>query len=212
MSTRAFILAGTLLGFLLCSGPLIAYDREGTCREQRKEWLDALELFKQALEDHSGLKDEDIGPRIQEVLRQKGGRVPMARVVQEVLQERTRTLAEAQKRIETVASEERSAFEGCKRCFSAGRGGRNAFSKSDPEVVLRERLMAQMRDQTINEAYAQYKDSRLPLPYSSAEGPGFASQAWYWEREAAGPSRGRGPYPYGYPNPRQPNPYYPGWR
>jgi len=200
----------------LCSGSLIAYDRQGPCLEQRTEWLTALQSLKQALDEHSVLKEEDIAPKIEEGLRQKRSQVPMARIVQEVLQQRSRNLAEATKRIEALAAEERSAFEECKRCFSAGRGGRNAFSKSDPEVVFREGLMAQMRDQTADEAYAQYRESRLPLPYTSGEGPGYTSQARYWEREAAGPSRGRGASsmydPYGYPNQRQPYPYSPGWR
>lgn len=216
MSVKTFTLTGTLFALMLCSGPLTAYDRDGTCQRQRTEWLNALELFQQAVEDHRVLKDANIAPTIEQELREKGGRAPVARVVQEVLQQRAGKLAEAKKRVEALAGEEESSFERCKRCYSLDRSGRNALSKSVPEVVLRERLVAQMKDQTLDEGYAQYKDSRLPLPYTSTGGDGYASQAWYWERGAAGPSRGRGTGsgypPYGYPNSPQPYPYYQGWR
>ncbi|GEM_PF-2458686 len=216
MSKRVVILTSLVLAFLVCSGPLTADDREGPCKEERTVWLNALELLSQALQEHSVLKEEDTAPRIERELGQKGGRVSMARIVQEVLQERAKGLDDVRKRIEALAAEEKNAFERCRRCASTGRAGRNVLSRSDPEVASREKLMAQMKDQTLDEAYLQYKGSRLPLPYTSAEGPGYASQAWYGERE--GTSRSRGPYPgpgydpYGYGNPRQPYPGYPGWR
>jgi hypothetical protein len=134
----------------------------------------------------------------------------MARSVQSALKRRSDRLAEAEARCRELAGNERFAFDDLKRCVS----GPSQRRVNNPVAALagvsrdRERLLKQMQEVMLDEAYVQYKGER---EYSGAGysdyGQSQASRMSY-QRQSGPDYRTDRRWPDNYPNSQTPYGYY----
>jgi len=176
-----------LLIVLVCVVPAISEDVPGHCRKAHQDWLGAFNQFKAGIQDYRQLKEESITPRIEEEMKGREGRPPIAAIVRTVLQERDRRLSQAGKELEKLLALEKDSFDRWKVCSSQGRRRSQAHSRSDPEIVERDRLSAQCKDLLLDETFEQYRNYRAPVPSDySYYGPGPYPRSQFPEQSAPG--------------------------
>jgi len=158
------------LGLCLLSGtPLLAETDSGPCATERAQWSKAYESLQVGMENYHQVKNESVGPRIANEMAAHERRASIARIVQAVLEERGDRLAELGQRCHELADLERSSFDAWRRCASVGFQRRDSASAVTFKSIFRERdrLMAELHDLLLDEAYIQYKNHRAPATPAS---------------------------------------------
>jgi hypothetical protein len=165
--------------------PGIADEVELTCKEARNEWVKAYELLVTCAEELRLAKEESIGPKVQERMEDKSPKVPTARVVRSVLDERRQQIAEAVKKTDKARTQEAYSFEKWRNCARRGRARSRDGFRSNPDVLERKEFRQRLKKLMVDEAYAQYKDYRPRTPsdyyygasrYPEPRGQGYGSQ------------------------------------
>jgi len=153
------------IGLCLLTGtPLLSDTTSGPCATEHARWSNAYESLQTGMENYRQIKYESVSPRIAEDMGTQGRGASIARIVQVVLKEREERLAELGRRCLELADLERSSFEEWRRCVTVGAQRRDnasavAFKSIIPE---RNRLVAELQDLLLDEAYVQYKNYRAP--------------------------------------------------
>ena len=158
---------------------------DASCNVEAAGWTQAYEALARGIESCRSLKQESITPRIEQEL-EKEPRRPVAKSVQEVLKERSRSLEQAKKMCLELAERERSAYSEWRRCAGAGAGRRGRHDLQGPDGVTRQRneLLVLLQDVLLDEAYVQYKNYRDPSRGSqspSDQNPYLSGQT-FWPR------------------------------
>ncbi len=140
-----------------------ALTADASCNVEAAGWTQTYEALARGIESCRYLKQESITARIEREL-EKEPRRPMAKSVQEVLKERSRSLEQAKTMCLELAERERSAYAEWRRCAGAGAGRRGRRDLQGPDGVSRQRneLLASLQDVLLDEAYVQYKNYRDP--------------------------------------------------
>lgn len=208
--TFAFFLSLTI-GLVLYMASPNAAAAEQPCAVENEKWSNSSNDLRDALDQYRQIKEESLGPEITELLSTRNkSRRSMARAVQSALSSRGDKLAEAGARCRELAYNERFAFDDLKRCVS----GPSQRKNNNPVAALatvsrdRERLLKQMQDVMLDEAYVQYRGER---EYSgggySDYGQNQASRTSY-QRQAGPDYRMDRRWPDNYPNSQNPYGYY----
>lgn len=147
-----------VLFLLVFSGALRPALGEGPCETERIQWGDAFDSLRKAMDDYRSIKNESIAPRIGEVVA-KGPKGSMAAAIQAALKNRGDRMAESGRGCQAAVSKERTAYDIWRRCSGAGQQRKNIPSQSGLGAVSRERdrLLADLQDLLLDEAYVQYK-------------------------------------------------------
>jgi hypothetical protein len=153
------------IGFCLLMGtPVLSDTLSGPCATEQVTWSNAYESLQAGMEAYRQAKNEPVGPRISREMGAHDRGVSIARGVEVVLKERGDKLAELGRRCLESANVERSSFEQWRRCATVGIKRRDSASEAAFKKISRERgrLMAELRDLLLDEAYVQYKNHRAP--------------------------------------------------
>jgi len=169
---------------------------EASCDAEHDDWTRAYEILRQRMDDYRRVKEESITPRIEEEFEKNEQNVSAARIVQEVLNNRARSMEEARTKCMESAERERSAFDEWRRCARVGATRRGNPDPRGPDAMVRQRneLLAYLQDLLSDEAYAQYKNYRDPSPasytsYGSDQGQYPGQEPWRVQQQM-------GAYPY----------------
>jgi hypothetical protein len=162
-----------------------ALTADASCNVEAAGWTQTYEALARGIESCRYLKQESITPSIEQEL-EKEPRRPVAKSVQEVLKERSRSLEQAKTMCLELAERERSAYSEWRRCAGAGAGRRGRHDLQGPDGVARQRneLLASLQDVLLDEAYVQYKNYRDPSGGSqtpSDQNPYLSGQT-FWPR------------------------------
>lgn len=158
------------IGLCLLTGtPLLSDTSSGPCATEHARWSNAYESLQTGMENYRQIKYESVSPRIARDMGTQGKAASIARIVQVVLKERGERLAELGQKCLELADLERSSFEELRRCASMGAQRRDNSSAVLFKSISRERdrLMAELQDLLLDEAYVQYKNHRAPAPPTS---------------------------------------------
>jgi hypothetical protein len=163
-----------------------ALTADASCDAEAAGWTRAYEELARGIENFRYLKQESITARIEQQLEKTESRRSMARCVQEVLKERTRSLGDSKSMCLELAERERSAYAEWRRCAGAGSGRRGRPDLQAPDSVARQRneLLVLLQDVLLDEAYVQYKNYRDPSRSSqtpSDQNPYLSGQT-FWPR------------------------------
>jgi hypothetical protein len=162
---------------LLMGTPLLSETLSDPCATDRVAWSNAYEALQAAMEGYRRIKNESVGPLIAREMDAHDRGLSIARVVEVVLKERGKKLSELGRQCLELANVELSFFEHWRRCASAGVQKRDSASVAAFKKISRDRdrLMAELRDLLLDEAYVQYKNHRAPAapasPSYEANGP-----------------------------------------
>ena len=150
------------LGLALSAAPVCASASDEACGVQHERWLNLSTGLQDALDHYRQIKQESVGPEITESLSGASQSLSMARIVQSVLIERKEKLAEAGAKCRELADNEKFAFDDLRRCLSAPAQKRNnpLFAAVATISRDRERLLKEMRELLLDEAYVQYRGER----------------------------------------------------
>jgi len=201
---------GFTVSLALCIGSPISRASEEPCAVEHEKWSGSLGELKDALEQLRQVKDESMGPEITESLSKGSKSLSMARIVQSALQRRSEKLAEARGRCRESADKERYGFDNLKRCLSGPSQRRNNAAVAALSGISRdrERLLKQMQELMLDEAYVQYRGER---EYSSGPYSDYsqdqAPRMTYQRQWGPDPRMDRR-WPDNYPNPQIPYGYY----
>ena len=170
---------------LLFSGATRSAIGDGPCERERIQWSDAVDSLKKAMDDYSSVKNESVTPKINEIMA-IGTRNSMAASIQLALRERANRMAEIGSLCQEAAAKERTAYDIWRRC-GASLQRRNPSPQPLPATVSRERdkLVAQLQDLLMDEAYVQYKGQAAVSANGSS---GYEPE----QREASQDDRWRG--------------------
>lgn len=180
------------LVMILAGVPGWAENQEGDCSENWSRWRQAFAMLKENAAGVHSTKQESITPEIERALQEKGGRLPMARIVQSVLEDQRQKIGSATEKLREASNIEEAAFSALRDCL--GRREFRKASKSDPDLIERKKVEGSLRNLLLDEAYAQYSTDR-----------GRATTSRSDSRSYGGPY---GPSPFGY----NPGGYYRGGR
>jgi hypothetical protein len=149
---------------LLTVTPLLSDTTSGQCATEHARWLNAYESLQTGMENYRQIKYESVGPRIARDMGTQGKGASIARIVQVVLKERGERLSELSQRCLELADLERSSFKEWRRCATLGAQRRDNSSAVAVKSIIpeRDRLMAELQDLLLDEAYIQYKNHRAP--------------------------------------------------
>ncbi len=167
--TRGFALFLSLGLCLLTGTPLLSDTNSGPCATEHATWSNAYESLLTGMENYRQIKYESVSPRIAKDMGTQGRGASIARIVQVVLKERGERLAELGRRCLELADLERSSFEEWRRCATVGAQRRDNASAVAFKSILpeRNRLVAELQDLLLDEAYIQYKNYRAPAAPTS---------------------------------------------
>jgi hypothetical protein len=158
------------LGLCLVTGtPLLSDTTSGPCATDHARWSNAYESLQASMENYRQVKYESVSPRIAREMETQGRGASTARIVQVVLKDRGDRLAELGQKCLELADLERSSFEELRRCAAMGAQRRDNSSAAVIKGLSRERerLMAELQDLLLDEAYIQYKNHRAPAAPTS---------------------------------------------
>ncbi len=158
------------LGLCLLSGtPLLSETDAGPCATEHAQWSKAYESLQAGMENYHQVKSESVGPRIAKEMASHERGASIASIVQVVLKERGERLAELGQSCLELADLERSSFDEWRRCATGGVQRRDSASAATFKSIFRERdrLMAELRDLLLDEAYIQCKNHRAPATPAS---------------------------------------------
>ena len=158
------------LGLCLLTGtPLLSQTTSGPCATERARWSNAYESLQTGMENYRQIKYESVSSRIARDMGTQGRGASIAMIVQVVLKERGERLAELGQKCLELADLERSSFEELRRCAAMGAQRRDNSSAAVFKSISRERdrLMAELQDLLLDEAYIQYKNHRAPAAPTS---------------------------------------------
>jgi hypothetical protein len=178
-----------------------AATEEARCAAAHAQWAQTYELLKEAVNGLREAEAESIEPKINQTLTD-GTRVSVAHKIQMILKDRSRRISEAARKSADAAENERGAFEQLRRCSSADSPRRSA-AQATFNMAVRERskLLADLQDLLLEEAYVQYK-RESPNPPSTYSGYGPDQQSAQYQYQYQQPGQGRqmgyGPYAPGY--------------
>lgn len=152
---RSIVLVGLLL---LLSGAFHHAVGEGPCEMERVQWANSFDALKNALDDYRRIKDESVTPKINEIVT-KTSRYSIASAIQTALKARADRMAEAENLCQETAARERVSYDAWRRCGGQPQQRKNLPPQFAPGSVSRERdrLIAELHDLLLDEAYAQYK-------------------------------------------------------
>ncbi len=154
------------IGLCLLTGTPLLSDNtlSGPCATEQAKWSNAYESLHAGMEAYRQIKNASVGPRIAREMEAHQRGVSIARIVEFVLKERGNQLGEFGRRCLEMAEVERSSFDEWRRCATAGAQKRDSSSAATLKKVSRERerLMAELQDILLDEAYFQYKNHRAP--------------------------------------------------
>lgn len=186
------------------TAPLCADKWEGPCEEEYSKWVGALAELQADMDLLRHAKQESVRSDILDAVSRADRRVSTARIVQSLLDKRHRLVAQEAYKCREIADSERFAFDDLKRCVgTASRRRGNAPPVLGPLARDRDKVMAELRDLLLDEAYVQYRGERDPLPASAS------SDSWPQTRASyQGQSQGNQRMNYGAPNYFAPGPYY----
>jgi hypothetical protein len=131
-------------------------------------WSNAYESLQTGME--TIVRSRRVGKsRIARHMETQGRGASIARIVQVVLKERGERLAELGQKCLELADLERSSFEELRRCAAMGAQRRDNSSSAVFKNISRDRdrLMAELQDLLLDEAYIQYKNHRAPAAPTS---------------------------------------------
>lgn len=166
---RGLVLCLTLGLCLSSATPLMSDTDSGPCSTERAQWSTAYESLRAGMENYYQAKNESVGPRIAKEMAAHERGASIAGIVQAVLEERGGRLAELGRRCLELADSERSSFDVWHRCATAGVQKRDSAAAITLKNIFRERdrLIAELRDLLLDEAYIQYKNHRAPAAPAS---------------------------------------------
>ncbi len=182
MMRGSIIVVGILLVF---SGATSSAIGDGPCERERIQWGHAVDTLKKAMDDYSSVKNESVTPKINEIMA-IGTRNSMAASIQLALRERANRMAEIGSLCQEAAAKERIAYDIWRRC-GASQQRKSPSPPPFPAMVSRERdrLVAQLQDLLMDEAYDQYKGQAAVSANGSS---GYEPE----QREASQDDRWRG--------------------
>ncbi len=167
------------IGLCLLTGtPLLSETFSGHCGTEQATWSNAYQSLQAGMEAYRQIKNESVSPSIAREMGAHERGVSIARIVQVVLKERGKRLAELGRRCLELADAERSSFGEWRRCAIVGAQRRDSSTVAGFKSLSRERdrLMAELQDLLLDEAYVQYKNYRAPAEPAS---PSYeANQPW----------------------------------
>ncbi len=160
--TRVFVLLALTL--LLTGTPLLSETVSGWCDGEQTKWSNAYESLRAGMESYRKVKYESIAPQITQEIATRGSRKPISRIVRAALKDRRERMAEAGERCRDLADQEQSCFKDLQRCATIGSRRRGNSSTANFKSISRERnrLIAELKDLLLDEAYIQYKNHRAP--------------------------------------------------
>lgn len=136
------------------------------CETEQTRWADAFASLQRDVNEHRNAKQESITPKIQHLISGTA-RVDMAGAIQYVLKDRKNRLSELEETCRRSAEVEKSAYEQWRRCGGSGKKGASASSGPGAVAREREKLLAELQELLLDEAYVQYKnDQSSPSSYS----------------------------------------------
>jgi len=165
LSILCLILFATLAG---ATAPRCADTWEGPCEEEYAHWTRAATNLRESMDVLSRTKQESLTNDILDAVSRADRRVTTARIVQSFLDVRNRALAQQAETCREIADRERFAFDDLKRCVSTA-----SRRRSNPAPTLgalakdREKLVTELRNLLLDEAYVQYKGDRDAIPPSA---------------------------------------------
>lgn len=162
--TRAFTLFFGLGLCILTATPLLSSTVSGQCAAEEAKWSKAYADLQAGMDNYRKVKYESVTPRIARDMTAHEREPSIARVVQAVLQERSERLAELGRTCLELAQLERSAFDEWRGCATTGisRRENSAMANFRSISLERDRLIIELRDLLLDEAYIQYKNHRAP--------------------------------------------------
>ena len=158
------------LGLCLVTGtPLLSETTSGPCAKEHARWANAHESLQAGMENYRHFKYESVSPQIARDMGTQGKGKSLARIVQVVLKEREERLAELGRKCLELADLERSSLEEWRRCATGGAQRRDNSSAVAFKTISRERdrLMSELQDLLLDEAYVQYKNHHAPAAPAS---------------------------------------------
>jgi len=170
VSILCLIFFATLAG---TTAPMCAETWEGPCEEEYTHWTRAVANLRESMDVLGKTKQESLRSDILDAVSRADRRVTTARIVQSFLDIRNRALAQQAEKCREVGDRERFAFDDLKRCVhSASRRRSNSSPALGALAKDRDKLVAELRNLLLDEAYVQYKGDRDAIPpsaYSDAE-------------------------------------------
>jgi len=150
------------LGLALYAAPICASASDEACGVQHERCLNLSTGLKDALDHYRQIKEESVEPEIMESLSGANQSLSMARIVQSALRERNEKLAEAGAKCRELVDNEKFAFDDLRRCLSAPAQKKNNSIFAAVATISRdrERLLKEMRELLLDEAYVQYRGER----------------------------------------------------
>lgn len=164
MRLSLILLITLVLGLALYAAPTCASTSDEVCGARHERWVNLSTSLKDALDHYMQIKEESVGPEIIESLSGGNQSLSMARIVQSILGERRERLAAAEAKCRELGDNEKFAFDDLKRCVSAPAQKRNNTISAAVAAISRdrERLLKEMRELLLDEAYVQYRGEREP--------------------------------------------------
>jgi glutamyl-tRNA reductase len=149
-------------------------------------------------------RDESLRNDILAAVAKAHPKVTTARIVQSFLEKQNEKIVQATEGCREVADQERFAFDDLKRCVGSGSRRRGNEAQALSALARdRDKVIAELRDLSVEPAYVQYRKDRDPLPPSTSSEQWPRSRA---SREEQSPWNQRSYY--GGPNSYAPRSYY----
>lgn len=190
---------GLFFAVFLAGKAAAAAPEEAPCATVQAQWAQTYELLKEAVNALREAESESIEPKINQTLA-AGTHASVAQKIQMVLKDRNKRISEAARKSADVSEQERVAFEQLRRCNSA-ESVRRSGAQANFNTIVRDRnkLLADLQDLLMDEAYVQYKrESPNPPSTYSGYGPDQQSAQYQYRQPGQGRQMGYGPYAPGY--------------
>ena len=114
-------------------------------------------------------KQESLRSDILDAVSRARRKLSTAQIVQSFLDKQSRQIAEETEKCREAADRERFAFDDLKRCVAAGSRRRSNEAQTLAALARdRDKIIAELRELTTEEAYVQYKRERDPLPATTS--------------------------------------------
>jgi hypothetical protein len=145
---------------------------EGPCANEYSRWSTSVSTLRESMDSLRQVKQQSLRSDILDAVSRAGSGVTTARIVQSLLDKRNRLVAQGTETCRRLADEERFAFDDLKRCAASGSQRRGYTAQAiAPFAREREKVMAELRDVLLDEAYVQYKGERDVAPASAGSDP-----------------------------------------
>lgn len=141
---------------------------QSLCETEQTRWSDAFASLQKDMNEHRSAKQESITPKIQELLS-GAAKMEMAGAIQFVLKDRKNRLSELEEACRRSAETEKSAYDQWRRCSGSGKKGGSAASGPGAVAREREKLLAELQELLLDEAYVQYKNDHSSAASYSQE-------------------------------------------